>query len=122
MVNSLNVVVFFHLFDLTQAAERELERLQIRHGPAEPAFGDEHLAGGFGGFLDGFLGLLFGADENDFAALADDLVHELDRLFELFDGLAQVDDMDAVARFKNETAHLGIPTFGLVSEMNTCFQ
>jgi hypothetical protein len=80
------------------------------------------LAGRFRGFLDRFLGLLFGADENNLSALRDYFLEKFHRGFELLGGFAQVDDMDAIARFENEAAHLGIPTFGLVSEMNTGFQ
>jgi hypothetical protein len=35
---------------------------------------------------------------------------------------AQVDDVDAVARVEDEGLHLGIPTLGLVSKVDACFQ
>jgi hypothetical protein len=36
--------------------------------------------------------------------------------------LPKVDDVDAVARREDETLHLRIPTTGLVSEVDACFQ
>jgi hypothetical protein len=40
----------------------------------------------------------------------------------LIERLAQVDDVDPVARVEDELLHLWVPTLRLVSEMNTRFQ
>jgi hypothetical protein len=68
------------------------------------------------------LGLLLGADEQDFPALTHGLEQEHARGFQLRDRLAQVDDVDPVAGLEDERLHLGVPTTGLVSEMDTRFE
>ena len=80
------------------------------------------LVARLGGFLHGFLRLLLGADEENLSALAAGGGEKFTSSLELREGLAQVDDVDPVARFEDELLHLGIPTLGLVSEMNTRFQ
>ena len=47
---------------------------------------------------------------------------EIASRFQLAEGLAEVDDVDAIAGIEDERLHLGIPTLGLVSEMNARFQ
>jgi len=42
--------------------------------------------------------------------------------FQLGEGFAQVDDMNAVARIEDEGFHLGIPAPGLMSEMDAGVQ
>ena len=66
--------------------------------------------------------LPLGADEEDVLAAHDDFAHELLRELDLAQGLLQVDDVDPVALRENEAAHLGIPTAGLVAEMDTGFE
>ena len=80
------------------------------------------LAAELGRFLDGFLGLFLGADEQNLAALADSVGKKIARCLKLFDRLAEVDDVNAVARVENERLHFGVPAFGLVSEMNAGVQ
>ena len=94
----------------------------IREGAAEPALGDEILAAFLRGFLDRLLRLLLGADEDDLAALGHGLGEELARSFELREGFAEVNDVNAVTRVKDERFHLGIPTPRLVSEVDASFQ
>ena len=55
--------------DLFEAGDGAFDGVEIGQGAAQPAFGDVKLAAGFGRFLDGFLGLLFGADKEHVAAL-----------------------------------------------------
>ena len=63
--------VGFHLFDLLQAGDRAFDGGEIGQRAAQPAFGDIKLAAFLGGFLDGLLRLLLGADKQHFAAFAD---------------------------------------------------
>ena len=51
-------------------------------------------------------------------------MRELPRLrgFELLDGVFEVNDVDAIARFEDEGLHLGVPTLGAVTEMDACVQ
>jgi len=58
------------------------------------------------------------ANEEDVLAAHDDFADELLRQLELTEGLLEVDDVDPVALRENEAAHLGIPTAGLVSEVD----
>ena len=99
-----------------------LDGVEIRQRAAEPAFGDVKLAAFLGGFLDALLRLLFGADKHHLAALADGGGQEIARRFELRERLAEVNDVNAVARVEDERLHLGVPTLRLVSEMDARFQ
>jgi len=80
------------------------------------------LAAILGRFLDGLLRLLLGADEEHAAPFADGCGQKVARRFELAERLAEVDDVDAVARVEDKRLHLGIPPLGLVPEMNARFQ
>ena len=71
---------------------------------------------------DGILSLLLGADEQDLAALSSGVAHEVVSLIQLLHGLLQVDDVDAVALGEDVLSHLGVPTTGLVTEVDTCFE
>ena len=72
--------------------------------------------------LDGFLGLLLGADEQHLPALGSGFANEVVRFLDLAQGALQVDDVDPVALREDVRAHLGVPSARLVSEMDTCFQ
>ena len=65
---------------------------------------------------------LLGADEKDGLAVLGELTDEVIGLFQLLDGLLQVDDVDAVALAVNVLGHLGVPAAGLVTEVDTGFQ
>ena len=54
--------------------------------------------------------------------LADDAVQEVAGGFQLGEGFAQVDDMNAVAGIEDEGLHLGIPAPGLMAEMDAGVQ
>ena len=40
----------------------------------------------------------------------------------MIDGLFEVDDLDPASFPEDEPFHLGVPTFGLMTEMHTSFQ
>ena len=69
-----------------------------------------------------FLCLLLGADEQDVATVCDGRLNSLVCLVDEGEGLLQVDDVDAVALGQDETLHLGVPTAGLVTEVNAGVQ
>ena len=73
-------------------------------------------------FLDGFLRLLFGADEQNVLALGCQLTNEAVCFFELLDALLQVDDVDTVSLGEDVLRHLGVPSSGLVTEVNAGLQ
>ena len=78
-----------HLLNFLEPLEGGLDRVVIGQRAAEPAFGDIKLAAILRGFLDALLRLLFGADENDFAALANGRGEKIARGFELLDVFAR---------------------------------
>ena len=61
-------------------------------------------------------------DKEHAAALAHDAVEEIASGFQLGERLAQVNDMNPVARVEDERFHLGIPTPCLVSEVDAGIQ
>ena len=85
-------------------------------------FGDIKLAALFRRFLDGLLRLLFRAHKEDLAAFAHCIAKEITCCFQLVQGFAQVDNMDAVARVENERLHLRVPTLGLMAEVYSGIQ
>ena len=48
--------------------------------------------------------------------------NSLKSLIDEFEGLLQVDDVNAVAFGEDETLHLGVPTAGLVTKVNAGIQ
>jgi hypothetical protein len=68
------------------------------------------------------LRLLLRANKKHFAAFAHGFGKKITRGFELSDRLAEVNDMNTVAGFKDEGLHLGIPTSGLMSKVDARFQ
>ena len=77
-------------------------------------------AAGFGG--DGFLSLTLGTDEQHAAAVGDGFHDFVVGGAVQLHGLLEVDDMDTVTGAENERAHFGVPTAGLVTEMDAGFQ
>ena len=71
---------------------------------------------------DNFLSLLLGTHEQDVATVCDGRLNSLVCLVDEGEGLLQVDDVDAVALGQDETLHLGVPTAGLVTEVNAGVQ
>ena len=114
--------VRFHFLNFLQPLDGGLNRVVIRQRAAEPALGDKKLAAFLRRILDALLRLLFGADEHHLAAFANGLGQKVARGFELRERLAEVNDVNAVARIEDERLHLGIPTLRLVSEMDARFQ
>ena len=118
----IDAAVGFHLFDLLHAGDGLLDGLEIGERAAEPAFRHIELAAFLGGFLDGLLGLLLGADEQHAPPLPTVVVRKSQAASQAGECLAEVDDMNAVAGIEDERLHLGVPTLGLMSEMDACFQ
>ena len=77
-------------------------------------------AAGFGG--DGFLSLTLGTDEQHATAVGDGFHDFVVGGAVQLHGLLEVDDMDTVTGAENERAHLGVPTAGLVTEVNAGVQ
>ncbi len=105
-----------------EAGDGAFDGVEIGQGAAQPAFGDVELPAGLGGLFDGFLGLLLGADKQDAAAFGDQGVQVVAGRFQLRQRFAQVNDVDAVARVEDERLHPGVPTPGLMPEMDAGVQ
>jgi hypothetical protein len=95
------------------------DRGKIGQGAAQPAFGHIKLPAFFGRFLHRQLRLLLGADKQHLAAFADGVREKVAGCLQLIERLAQINDVDAIASVEDERLHLGVPPFGLVSEMDS---
>ncbi len=96
--------------------------LEVREHPAEPPLGDEEGTGALRFLFDDATELALGANEKHTLSLEHHLPHRLLGPVEPVQGLAEIDDVDAVALREDEPLHLRIPTAGLVSEMDTCLE
>ena len=105
-------------FELLELADLLLDRLEVGQHATEPTLRDEHATTTFGFITDDGGELALGADEEDVLTAQDDFAHELLRELDLAQRLLQIDDVNAIALGENEPAHLGVPTTGLVTEVN----
>ncbi|CAB4700097.1 unannotated protein [freshwater metagenome] len=72
--------------------------------------------------LDWILSLLLSADKQHGSSVGDKVTDKGVRLFDTTQGLMQVDQVDTTAITVDESLHLGIPTAGLMAEMNSGIQ
>ena len=114
--------VLLHLLELSKAIDTGAHGLEVGEHAAEPTCVDivHTYAGSL--FLDCLCRLLLGADEQDALTVCCNVANEVVSLFELFDGLLKVDDVDAVTLHVDILGHLGVPAAGLVAEVDTGFQ
>ena len=96
--------------------------LEVGHHAAQPTSVDIELTAAGGLLTDGFLGLLLGAHEQQGLAALRQGADEVIGLLQLADGLLQVHDIDAVALRVDIGSHLGVPTAGLVTEVDARLQ
>jgi hypothetical protein len=80
------------------------------------------LAAPFGGLGNRLLRLALGADKQDATAAGHDIADRLQPLVQHLLGLFEVDDMDPVSDAEQVGRHLGVPSAGVVPEMNACFE
>ena len=93
--------------------------LEIGHGAAQPALVDVQHATSLGFALDHFLGLAFGAHEQDLATLGHKVNHLLVDVVDHAQGLLQVDDVDAVSLGEDVLLHRRVPPPGLMPEVDS---
>ena len=105
-----------------EVVDAGLDGLEVGQRAAQPARGHEGHAAAAGLGLDRFLGLALGADEEDGAALGDEVADVGAGVFQETDGLLEVQDVDAVALGEDELAHLRVPAPCLVAEVHACFE
>ena len=118
----VELTALLHLVDLVQALNTGADGLEVGQHTAQPAVVDvKHVAAlGFGFYR--FLGLLFGADEQDALAFHRDVADESISFINLADCLLQVDDVDAVTFGEDVLRHLRVPPAGLMTEVYAGFQ
>lgn len=109
----------FHFLHFVDAAANGLE---IGQHAAQPALIDVELVGPLGFFFQNFGRLALRADEQDGVTGCHGVASEGIGLLHALDRLLKVDNVDAVAFPEQEPLHFGIPTVGLVSEMDAGFQ
>ena len=99
-----------------------------RHGgevgqhAAEPALVDVRHPAGLGVLGDRALGLLLRADEEDGAAVGDEVADERVGGLDAAQRLAQVDEIDPVALTQDVALHLRVPSARLVAEVDSGLQ
>ena len=114
--------LLFVRLDLEQALvglDGFLDRLPIGQHAAEPAVVDVVLPAPFGLLLDARGRLSLGAHEEHVATTRNGFAHVVQAGLETRQRLVEIENVGPVARAKNERAHQGIPTVGLVAEMGT---
>ena len=114
--------VLLHLAQLSQTVDTGAHGLEVRQHAAEPAGVDIILIDALRLFLDGVLRLLLRADKQDVLAVGGKITDEVVGLFDLLDGLLQIDDIDAVALRVDVRSHLGVPASGLMTKVDACFE
>src|SRR5690606_21592673 len=114
----LEGTVGLHGLELLEPIDAAADRLEVRQHASEPTLVDVGHAAPFRFLPDGLLRLLLGTDEQNRAAFRDRIPHELVRLVYLAYGLLQIDDINAVTLSKDIRGHLGVPTPGLVTEVD----
>ena len=95
--------------------------LEVREHTAQPALGNEERSAALSVLLDDRAKLSLGANEEHPLAAKNHPPDNALRGLEAVQGLAQIDDVDAVFFREDELAHLRIPTASLVPEMDTRF-
>ena len=114
--------VFLHLLELGQTIHTAAHGLEVGEHTAQPTGIDIVLTAAGSFFLDGFLRLLLGADEQERAAVLRQVQHEVVSLFQLLDGFLQINNVDAVALRIDIGSHFGVPAAGLVTEVDASFE
>ena len=120
--SSVELALVAQAAQLVQVLDPLGDRAPVGEQAAEPAVVDVRHADALGLLLDGVLGLLLRADEEDGAAALGEVAHEALRLLEALERLLQVDDVDAAALAEDEAAHLRVPAARLVAEVDSGLQ
>ena len=114
--------VLLHLLQLRQTVNAGAHGLEVGEHAAEPTGVDVVHADAGSLFLHGVRSLLLGADEQDRLAVLSETAHKVISLFKLLHCLGEIDDIDPVALAVNVLRHLGVPSAGLVTKVDTGFQ
>ena len=110
------------LLDVLQAPNALTNGRKVGHCAAEPSLVHVKLSTRRCRFLDRFLRLLLAADKQNLTTAPRNILKKISRALKLLNGLIEIDDVNLVALFENERLHLRVPTLGLVTKMDACFQ
>ena len=111
-----------HGFDVEQPLDRAANGLEIGEHPAEPTLRDVEHPAALGLLNQRLLGLPLGADEQHLPTLADRAIDRLLRRRQRMHRLLEIDDVDPIALHEDVALHLGVPTPGLVPEVDPRLQ
>ena len=118
----IELAVGLHCIDLVQSCHSAPDRLEVREHSAQPSVADIVHAAALGFGLYRILSLLLCSDKKNSLIIHRYITDEIIRFFYLFDCLLKIDDVNPVSFREDELLHFGIPSAGLMSEMNTGFQ
>jgi hypothetical protein len=107
-----------HALVLSHLADALGDGLEVREHAAQPPLVHVRHAALVGVRSDRVLSLLLRADEQNRAAVGDEVADEGVRRLDASERLLEVDDVDAAALAEDESLHLGVPPAGLVPEMD----
>jgi len=99
-----------------------LDGREVRQHPSKPPLVDIGHIRPLRLCLDGFLGLFLRADKENFLPLSNRTAYKFIRDIEIFHGLLQVYDVNAVSCPEYIGLHLGVPFVGLMTEVNPRLQ
>ncbi len=107
-----------HAFVLDELGHPLGDGVVVGEHSAQPALIDEGHSHALGVTADRLLSLLLGSNEQNRAAFCDSVAYKGVGLLDSVQGLNEVDHIDAATLAVDESLHLGIPTAGLVSEVD----
>ena len=99
-----------------------VNRFEVCQHATQPTLVDIRHATLFSKAGDRVLCLLLSADEKDRTTVGDQIANESVGSLDTYESLLKIDDVNIVALSKDEAIHLGVPTTGLVTEVNSGFQ
>ena len=120
-----------HVFEVTRALHSTKfdhalhapgNRREVSEHSAQPALVHEGHPARTRVVRNGSLGLLFGAHEQDDAALGDEVTDVGVTGLDAGEGLSKINEIDAVTLAQDEATHFRIPSAGLVPEVHSRVQ
>ena len=99
-----------------------MNSLEVGQHAAQPAVIHIRHTNALGFFLNCFLSLLLGANEENIATMCNSLLNEVVGLVNVSKSLLEINDVNTVAFSEDETLHLRIPTAGLMTKVCTCIK
>ena len=115
----LEVAGLLHCLELLHTLHPGGDRLEVGEHPAEPALVDVGHTACIGVDSHRALGLLLGAHEEDSSATGDEVPDVGVGLLDTLHRLLEIDQVDPVALTDDESPHLGVPSTGLMPEVDT---